>query len=193
MPRNPAFAEWLIDLATANPPPGREEWAGAMRAEFEASETHHTGWALGCLGAAIGWRLRSDWLYLLVFVAVVAFSGQIMWTPFFWAAKAHLIPHDLVGPLFQYGRFLIPAGVCMGFAGVRPRYWAPVGLVLPLVFVTQGVLQAAHDFHTSVFDVHPFNATLEVGVAALVGYCLVAAMIGRAIGSMLTTRLPRRA
>jgi len=193
MPRSPAFAEWLIDLATASPPPERHEWARAMRAEFDASETHHTGWALGCLGAAIGWRLKSDWLYLVVFAVVVAFSGQIMWRPFFWAYHAGLIPHDLFGPLFQYGRFLAPAGVCMGFAIVRPRYWALVGLVLPLVFVTQGVLEAARDFHTSVFDVHPFNSTLEVGMAAQVGYCLVAAMIGRVIGSMQRTRLERRA
>jgi hypothetical protein len=51
------FDRWLIDLATANPPPGREEWARAMRAEFDTLECGRAGWALGCLGATLGWRI----------------------------------------------------------------------------------------------------------------------------------------
>jgi hypothetical protein len=45
------------------------------------------------------------------------------------------------------------------------------------------VTEAALDFHSSVWDVHPFNATLEVGLGAQLGYCLVGALVGRSLGS----------
>lgn len=183
MPRRRSFDEWIIDVATSAPPAGRGDWAKAMRAEFESLKGPRTGWALGCLGAAVGWRLRADWGYLLVLALAAGFSWRVLFLPFFWASQFHLVPPEMAGPVFRYGRFLVPAMVCLGFAAARPRYWILVGVGFPLTFETFGVVHAARTFHSSVWDVHPFNATLEVGTAALVGYCLIGAMIGRSLGS----------
>jgi hypothetical protein len=185
MLRGRSIDEWIMDVATSAPPAGREDWARAMRAEFESLGEPRTGWALGCLGAAIEWRFKADWGYLLALGLVAVFSWPAMLLPIFWAFRVHLVPPDLTEPVFRYGRFLIPMTVCLGFAAARPRYWMLAGIGFPLTFVSVGVIEAARDFHSSVWDVHPFNATLEVGTAAQIGYCLIGALVGRSLGSAL--------
>jgi len=188
MPRGPSFDERIMDLGAFVAPPGREPWARAMRAEFEAIGGPRTGWALGCLGAAAGWRLRVDGVYLLMFALTAGFAWRVLFLPFFWAVHLNLVPKDLQGPAFQYGRFVVPAVVCLAFAAVHPRYWTLVGLGFPVAFVGLGVIATAHEFHSSIWDVHPFNATLEVGTGAQMGYCLLGALIGRTLGSARAAR-----
>ena len=185
MPHGYPLVERIIDAATSTPPAGREEWARAMRAEFAVLEGPRVGWALGCLSVAVAWRLRADWGYLLIFALAAGVSWRVLFAPLFWAFHLHLVPHHLIGPVFQYGRFLIPMMVCLVFAVLRPRYWMLVGIGFPLTFVGFGVIEAAREFHSSIWDVHPFNSTLEVGTAASVGYCLIGALIGRSLGSVL--------
>jgi hypothetical protein len=188
MSRHSSFDEWIIGIATSTPTPGREDWARAMLAEFDALEGSRTGWALGCLGAAIGWRLKADGVYLLVFVATASSSAWLIFLPFFWASHLHLIPHTLSFWAFGYYRVLAPAGLCVTFAAIRPRLWMLVGLTLPITFVSLGVIGAALTFHSSIWDVRPFNAPLEIGMGAQIGYCLIGSLLGRSLGGRLARR-----
>jgi hypothetical protein len=182
MARRNSLAEWIIDLASSNPPRDREEWARAMRSEFDALEGARVGWALGCLGTAMSWRLKADWGFLLLFAATCALSSHLTLYPFFWAARWRVIPHDWIGPAFRLYRFLAPTSLSLALAVLRPGYWLLAGLALPLAFVASGVIECVLAFHSSVWDVRPFNAMLEVGTAALIGYCLIGAMVGRKLG-----------
>lgn len=59
-------ARWLMRWTMHRPPPGRAEWALAMQREFDVLDRGELGWAMGCAIAMTGWKLRAQWLYLLL-------------------------------------------------------------------------------------------------------------------------------
>lgn len=178
------IARLLMTLATAAPPPGRADWAGAMRAEYETLQRGRLGWALGCLATMTGWRLRAEAFWLLAMIAAVVFletmSSQILFA----------MPRDLIRPIFYAYGLGVPALICAAIAAWRPDRSIATALILPLVQFGYGTavlvfLLQAHLTRKSwvIMDAKP-----EVGVGAMVGYCLLGALIGGAIGRAARAR-----
>jgi hypothetical protein len=61
-----SIARWMMRLVVRYSPPAQHEWAVAMQREFEALDNSEFTWAIGCLTTAAGWKLRAEWLYLLL-------------------------------------------------------------------------------------------------------------------------------
>lgn len=95
------FARWVA---------GREraDWIDAMAAETEAAEGNRTGWAAGCLWAAVADRMVRDRRFLMGLIALPAASFVIVLTlgfllslggrKFGWSPGV-LVPVMLFGPL----------------------------------------------------------------------------------------------
>jgi len=180
----------LIDLATANPPPGREAWSHAMRAEFEVLEHGRAGWALGCLGASLGWRLRADWVFVAGFLvasildfgafhALVTFALLLVIPRDDWMQLANLYA------AINYELALAPIVFCCGaLAAYRPRYWLFAGLVTPILDNLISIWFMVAYFHqplSVLARVRIMDARFDIGFGAELGYGLVAALIGRGL------------
>jgi hypothetical protein len=179
MPRRSLFDRWLIDMATARPPVGREEWARAMRAEFETLDRGRSGWALGCFGAAIGWRLKADGTFFLAAATMLVMLIKFLpWIEFM------LLPGDFLHATAYVWTWGPLALACMALAALRPRYWIVIGLAVPAVFDVVNLVQFLVLFHEPISDIlriHVMDAREDVGFGALIGYSLVGAMIGRGL------------
>jgi len=88
--------------------PDRAEWSAAMAAETEAAKEGRTGWAVGCLWAALADRIVRDRWYILSLVGLPALAFLIV-VPMGLAVAigaatlstpvAALVPIMLFGPL----------------------------------------------------------------------------------------------
>jgi hypothetical protein len=192
MARESLFGRWLIDLATTNPPPSRDQWAQAMRAEFEALEGGRTGWALGCLATSVGWRLRANWRFLLAFFAVSTFFLQ--WISLLFFLVICWLPHDTVrafGYATNWGALAVASGC---FAAARPRHWPAIGIGMALVSQFSIVGWFAY-FHfgqpISIRHLHIMDANVDVGIGAELGYSLIGAMIGQSLAGIFRREAPR--
>jgi hypothetical protein len=188
MARGTFFDRWLIDLATTNPPAGREEWARAMRAEFETLERGRTGWALGCLSASLGWRLRSNLGFLLAFVAVALCLDQLsLLIVFPLVIGLHFwLPHSELGPL-TYAMSGATLAIASGaFAAVRPRHWPAIGIGMTFFNQVGSLVWFSFFFGktVSIRRLHIMDAPIEVGIGACLGYSLVGALIGQSLAGV---------
>jgi hypothetical protein len=174
---------WLIDLATVSPPPGRDEWAQAMRAEFEALEHGRARWALGCLGASLDWRLRAHWAFLLAFVAIASCSSLIE-----YALSCGIILL-MPWPIFKaaayamnWGALAVESGT---FAAIRPRHWIVIGIAMALAQALTGLVEFILLFDKPISfipHIHLMDAQIDVGIGAYLGYSLIGALLGRTLG-----------
>jgi hypothetical protein len=76
-----AFADWIMRQATAARPASRNQWAEAMRAEFETIEDDRAAlaWAIGCGRTAMSWKLRDQGGYALALVVGMALLIYVEW------------------------------------------------------------------------------------------------------------------
>jgi hypothetical protein len=190
------FDRWLIDLASWNPPPAREEWVRAMRAEFETLERGRTSWALGCLGASLGWRMSANWGSLLAIAAIVVvplyLDRWVGWPLVLWL-QSRLPDHAVTALAYatNWGTLAAASGV---LAAVRPRLWVVIGLGMALVKALGGLVGfiLAFDRPISIIPhIHLMDAQLDVGIGAYLGYSLVGALIGRSLGGAVKRASPK--
>jgi hypothetical protein len=184
------FERWLIALATMRPPAGREEWARAMRAEFETLERGRAGWALGCFGASIGWRLRGNLGILaatLLFAALRDRIIWIIWLPVVWASP--LLSDQTVRAIGYASNWSTLTLFCLILAAVRPRLWILIGIGVPFVSTVIGLAEFVAHFHQgmeahhqSFWKIHIMDAQLDVGIGAYIGYSFIGALVGRGLG-----------
>lgn len=66
----------LLKIARLVAGPARSEWIDAMAAEAEAINDGSTGWALGCVWAAVKGRFARDWW---VVAAIVILPAAVLW------------------------------------------------------------------------------------------------------------------
>jgi hypothetical protein len=188
MARGTFFDRWLIDLATTNPPLGREEWARAMRAEFETLERGRTGWALGCLSASLGWRLRSNLGFLSAFVAVALCLDRLsLLIVFPLVIGLHFwLPHSELGPL-TYAMSGATLAIASGaFAAVRPRHWPAIGIGMTFFNQVGSLVWFFFVFGktVSIRRLHIMDAPIDVGIGACLGYSLIGALIGQSLAGV---------
>jgi len=126
----------LMALAAAFAPPSRAEWTQAMRQEFDALPGGQgaVGWAAGCVGAALGWRIRSEAPFALTLSATVVACWWVSAQIFFFLVD-WLHPKGISWmPAFSITENLLRGGVCFGLAFVWPRRAVLTGLTLPMVW-----------------------------------------------------------
>jgi len=182
----------LMRLATATAPPNREEWARAMHAEFETLEHGRAGWALGCLGASLGWRIRRNCGFLAAIVLVLI--GRHYLDEGLFPFVFRWIPRDVLRvvsyALSDWGQLLV---ICLILAAIRPRAWMIIGFGVPLVSVIVGLGWFLDYFHLPISKlgrVHIMDAQMDVGLGANIGYSLIGALIGRGLGEPLRKSRP---
>lgn len=185
------FERWLMHLATANAPSGREEWVRAMHAEFEMAERGRIGWAFGCLSASLGWRLRTNWKFLTAIILISVCLQDSGARLGYWLFSG--LPSEAtrtMGYAFNWGSLAL---VCLLLAAIRPRLWMVIGLGVPLIHVVTGLGWFAFRFHMPISRlsaVHLMDAQLDVGLGAQLGYSLIGALVGRSLGDLLRQAAP---
>jgi hypothetical protein len=183
-----SLARWIMDRAAANPPPGREAWARAMRAEFESLERGRLGWALGCWQAMASWKLRRDWLFLGVLGALAAVYPWTIIPPAV-AGLALILPDPVFGAVFVPSTFALQVLPAVILAAWRPEHSRLAALVIPLVATTETVLML-HDMGGGWFERgwQYFNGPVLIGAVALTGACWVAAGFAAGVSRRLQSR-----
>ena len=187
------IARLLMRWTTRRPPPDRAEWALAMERDFETLERGELGWALGCAVTMAGWKLRANWLYLLLLLSA----------PLLDLAESHLeftlllnrdIPRSFV---FDYGpltALLTPLPLALLLGAYRPR-----SIVTTLLVGCVLVQHVGGTLYASVTLGHPFlslwgpHATIYM-MPPLLGLCASLAVwfIGAGSGAMLVKRAAAR-
>lgn len=183
-----SIARWIMDRAVANPPAGREDWARAMDAEFEALEEGRICWALGCWRTMAGWRLRADWRFMLSLVAV----PWLMCSP---VAPLALFGLSIVLPRPLFYELFLPLGLLgLASAATLLAHWRPdragtAALSVWIVSLLHGwfVLQMSIGDTMTVSDgVYDrwelYNAPPLVGGLAMLAACWIGAQIGVRLG-----------
>jgi len=188
-----ALADWIMRIATENPPKGRETWAQAMRAEYASLSDSKLGWALGCWSTMLGWRLRADTLYFAALIAAVVliyftgFSGRLQYV--IWLSPLQsMISHFDIHPLLV---FMLIAAIALN--AVNPRRPVLTGLTLVAMQQLHWVVNewyvrwkfAPYIHPTPSGPLHIFSAPPIVGILAQIGVCCVGAIVGAWIARKL--------
>jgi hypothetical protein len=168
------IAARVMRLATSNLPAERAVWAEAMQSEFESLQNGQLSWALGCLLAALNWRVRQDWLFLLVAAA----ASTLAWFVWFWPPQ--LMPWMAEHGLFDVAFLTGPALACAGLAAWRPRY--TIGVAVAMTFVP--LAEAEFSFSVLMRQGFPapfyvMNAPFVVGLSAMLCWCGLGAAMGQ--------------
>lgn len=170
-----SLARWIMDHATDNPPRGREDWAAAMRAEFETLDARRLGWALGCWRTMAGWRLQADWPFLVVLL------GIALATPRLLLGEAvgllfNAMPEDVLRVAFVPTLFalqVLPAGI---LAAWRPDNYRKAAVIIAAVASVEMVI-SLHNMTGGWFESgwQYFNAPVIPSVIALFAACWISA------------------
>jgi len=163
----------------------RDEWVRAMAAEWDALEHGKAWWALGCLGAAIGDRLKREWrpatLAVGVMPLIVAWSGLAMIQIAPVLREAGATPP--VAWIVAYLLNPLPIAALLGY--LIPRRARFLGFATGAMFVTAPFLASV-----LILDV-PVRAWLErAGPVWLISYPIAVAIWTAVAG--LGGRLRRR-
>lgn len=190
MPRSDSLSRWIMRSATANPPAGREDWARAMKAEFEAMDGDRLGWAFGCWTVMAGWRLRTDALFL---IALVAIPGALTLFVFPWVLFGLRLsmPYEAFKSIsygLGFSEHLLIAALLAAWRPDQPFKAALASTVVPSVLSWVLVMKMNGRELSSEWVV--YDAAPLVGYLAIFG----ASWIGAAFGAWLgrTARQARR-
>lgn len=129
-----SVARPLMALAAALTPASRADWSRAMRQEFEALPDGHgaLGWAAGCVGAALGWRIRAEMPFGFGFVVAVL-TGSWLLFPLIFHLMYPVFAPDWVGPV-STANTTLRALTCFALALAWPRRAILAGLFVPLLW-----------------------------------------------------------
>lgn len=173
------LADRIMQVAMAHPPPGREQWAQAMQAEYEQLNGDKLSWAFGCWTTMFGWRMRSEALYAVIMVAVTC-----LWIlGIFDDPVINLTPRELA-----YGGLIQPYLAAMLLVNIALSTFRPdrvVATALTMIAFSQigcvwDYYQAQQAFPLLADGpIHPYNSYYFVAIFAQVGVCFVGAKIGQ--------------
>ena len=127
-------ARLLMRFAGVVTPARKAEWRTAMESEFEAlaGGSGSFGWAAGCVGAALGWRLRAEAVFLITLAAVVMVASVLYTALFLFVVEAFRTSDMSWMAAFTVGQHVLLGAFCFILAMTWPRRAAVIGLVLPL-------------------------------------------------------------
>jgi len=184
-----AIGRMLIALTGAVAPTSRKAWAEAMRAEFEVTDGESLGWALGCLGAAAGWRLQADGAFLLFGAAASAAGAQWLVPQLLWLLSTTL-PEAAVARLFVLTAFVLQVCPAIILAVWRPDLRRAVAVVVTVAQSAQVIL-LLHRMSGAWFEPgwQYFNGDVAISIVALLGACWAGAAFGAWVGRYSRRRL----
>lgn len=173
------IADWIIRVATRNPPQAREQWARAMAAEYASLTENKLRWALGCWMAMLWWRLYADRAYFFASFAMAAFIISPL-SFLMWAALPRSLIH--LGFYPQLTAFL-PACLILGILRPDRAYLSAF-----MVFLIPNAVEYISMYLDGWFiaphaetriTIH--DAPQLVGLTSDMGGCLAGALLGRAL------------
>jgi hypothetical protein len=135
------LATWIMNWIARH---GSSDWALAMRSEFEALESGHFGWALGCVGAVCIKDIRENALFLSAILLsaylMVVHYGSLTWQ---LAVYDEQLYRDYFFAIDHFGQ--IPFAAALGF-------WRPTrALTITLLggylcYTVGGILYVMYSF-----------------------------------------------
>ncbi|MFT4251150.1 MAG: hypothetical protein QM608_01525 [Caulobacter sp.] len=177
------LAAWIMDRAVRKPPAGREDWAKAMRAEFDMLGEARLSWALGCLVAAARWRTSREASYMASLAAGAGFVGAAPLVLFGLAAAGLVSRPQMTLAVMP---FLVGAPVLAGFfialnwPGRRLATAAAVGMGPSLIGCAMLLVEGP--------GLRPLGPQTPI-VLALVGLAYLGGLAGSAIGRRRAERI----
>lgn len=180
------LADWIMRAATNNPPPGRERWAQAMRAEYTSLDNGKLNWALGCWTVMLGWRLRVEAPYLVIMLAVASAWAFGVFDRHLVSIMMSAVPRDVFFSEFVHPYLAVMLLVSIALSAFRPdrvvvTSVAMIALKQVDIIVLYFELEREFPGQGVSWPIHTYNTPYFVGLFALVGVCLVGAHIGRSI------------
>lgn len=174
------IADGLMSLALRWTPANRQEIAQAMRGELAALEQGRLAWALGCLRAALVWRLAATAPFGLALVGTGLLFEVVEGIPL-------ILIHGQAAPVVIYLYWLAsPALACALLAAWKPQYAyvGAAGFFLLQIAITQAVLLY---FQTTVPSIHIpsdhkwhiLDAPPVVGWSAQMAWLVLGAWLGK--------------
>jgi hypothetical protein len=187
------IARRLMRWTTHRPPPDRAIWALAMQREYDALERGELGWALGCASAMAGWKLRENWLYLALLLAV-PFVLQAFSVAQFALLRGEVIPLTFFRSYGATLAMLGPLPLAMILGAYRPdsiRATLLVGCLLLQHVV--GTLYVSYMLGGSFLSWWGPNATMYMA-PPIVGLCASLGIwyFGASAGARWARRRPAR-
>lgn len=181
------LAARIMDLAVRKPPADREDWAMAMRAEFDMLGEARLIWAVGCLVAATRWRARGEAAYAAALAAGAAFAGGLAPLVYLGVVFTGLASRsDMAGIVMP---LIVVAPVLAGFAVALK--WPGRRLATALAMGMGPSLLANAVLLIGGVGLRPLNRQMLLGWAALVILAYVGALAGSALGRRRTARITR--
>lgn len=182
---------WLAGIVT---PARKAEWRTAMESEFEAlaGGAGSLGWAVGCVGAALGWRLRAEAVFLAT-LAVVVLAATVLYSALFpFVVEAFRTSDMSWMDAVTVGQHMLLGGFCFALAMTWPRRAALIGLVLPLTVSSGSIPGFALVILTHEAGAFP---TLDAIGSALMflGMEMWSSLLGAALGWAIARYRIRRA
>lgn len=179
MTRHSVVSQLLMDQAVKAAPPERAPWATAMAAEFEALESGHFRWALGCRLAVARWNIGRDILFVVAAIAFAAFLEMTV-RPYLWG----VIPDGILYANFYLLGLGLPALPAFGFAFLFPRHAGKAAVLMFAVPWAISAIAIYREWGANALDPQwqIFDAPQIVGYTAAFGACYVAADLGRRAG-----------
>lgn len=169
-------ANMMMTLAQWLTPRAQTAWFAAMQGEYAALTRGRSGWALGCLGAAAGWRLKADGVWL---VTCLAFPFLLEPLSRFWWEINLPSPEGTMGYVLSQ----VPKASLWCVIGmVWPRrLWATALLsVLTYMTYTYSVFWIRFDMPFTGYVNH-MDLPPIVGEGAVLALALLSVWAGRAL------------
>ena len=126
-----ALGSAMMRAAQVLAPPQRADWVRGMRAEFDMLENDGAAlsWAGGCMGTALGLRMRSEAGYVLVMTAVL-----VLWRPLVKPYAWMLANALWSGNIFMFERVI--EGVCLALLSFALCLYRPGRMLLTVVLIS---------------------------------------------------------
>ena len=197
------MADWIMRVATRNPPLAQREWARAMQAEYDVLQAGRLVWSLGCFAAVMEWRFRTDGVYLLLLLAIAILVGthsidRLVVTGFLHSGISQL---DLTKFFTSTGLFptLIARTVvlCAIVSAYRPdRAFTTAATIIAVNYLVFGyhlatdprILPLIEDAFRRGQAVRSHGAPMFVALGAEIGWSFVGCLIGITFNRFLTKR-----
>lgn len=130
------IARALMDMASSLAPASRTEWTSAMHEEFAALQggPGSLGWASGCLGTAIGWRVRTEAGFGATLVASSLIAWLISVQIFFFLVDWTTSRGLSWMPMMSAVQVVLMGGLCFAMAFSWPQRALLTGLFVPLTW-----------------------------------------------------------
>jgi len=127
-----AFSRFLFQIACVIAGRRRRDWIDAMATEAVAIDGNSTGWAIGCLSAAIKDRLAREWQFVLA-IPLLSIGAVLLSLALFYP-MAWLFTHGwIAGWVFVSSGLLSPLPFAFILGRMRPGRTAYLAALISFV------------------------------------------------------------